>query len=162
MTVETMSDKVGANIRDARKARHLTPAALAEQCTAAGFPISRSVIENIEHGRRDKDGHRRRDITIDEVWAIAAAMKMSPVELVTGFGPNELTEAMVQVAGYQRAMADLVDVVGGMAQWRDRVDRLLDVAGLKTDLDRVIEATEDNPEIAAAVEQALKGDDGSR
>jgi transcriptional regulator with XRE-family HTH domain len=71
---EKISDQVGERIRDVRKQLKWTMSDLAARCAELGHPeITRSVIENIEGGRRDDEGRRRRDITVDELMAIAGA-----------------------------------------------------------------------------------------
>ena len=50
----------------------LSAAGLAERCAALGMPeLNRDVIANIESGRR-------RSVTVDEVFVLAAALGVSP------------------------------------------------------------------------------------
>ena len=52
------------------------------RCAALGLgELTAAVIANIETGRRDAEGHRRRDVTVDELLAIALALDVPPVEL---------------------------------------------------------------------------------
>jgi len=44
--------------------------------------LSRDVISDIENGRRDRHGMRRRDITVDELMAIARAFNMQAAGLL--------------------------------------------------------------------------------
>lgn len=79
-----------------------------------------NVIENIESGRRQK-GKRRRDVTVDELFTIAEAFGVSPVELLpTGtpagagmrFSPeliDELTEALAMQRSLQAWRAENED-----------------------------------------------------
>ena len=106
----SISDAVGANIRDFRKRRGWKPADLAEHCRFLGAEtLTPAVIENIEHGRR-RDGKRTRDITIDELVAIAQALSVPPSalmpELAEGpadtlvmFGLEETTEGLRTLLG---------------------------------------------------------------
>jgi transcriptional regulator with XRE-family HTH domain len=72
---ETLSDAVARNIQEARKRRGMSAADLAEACARAGFPeLTASVIANIESGRRDEQGRRRRTVTVDEVYAFSQAL----------------------------------------------------------------------------------------
>ncbi len=72
------SDTAAANIREARKRRGWNVAELADRCP--GF-LTENVIENIESGRR-RDGERTRDITVDELLAIAEALGVRPAALL--------------------------------------------------------------------------------
>jgi transcriptional regulator with XRE-family HTH domain len=80
----TPSDIVSDRVRQVRRKRGMTMADLAERCTNLGMPhLSVSAISNIETGRRDKKtGRRRRDVTVDELLVLAAALNVSPVNLL--------------------------------------------------------------------------------
>jgi transcriptional regulator with XRE-family HTH domain len=74
---------VGDRLREARQLRGLTAEGLAERCAQIGAPeITRSVIANIETGRRGPDGRRRREISVDEVLVLAYALQVPPLALV--------------------------------------------------------------------------------
>jgi 8-oxo-dGTP pyrophosphatase MutT (NUDIX family)/transcriptional regulator with XRE-family HTH domain len=82
MTSIRASDLVAERVKSLRARRGWTIRQLAERCAEIGAPeLSVSVIANIETGRRDKDGHRRRDVTIDEVLSLAYALDAPPVLL---------------------------------------------------------------------------------
>jgi transcriptional regulator with XRE-family HTH domain len=75
---ETMSDLVAARIRQLRKRRGWTAKQLAEACAATGSPqLTESVVANIEAGRRDKQGRRRRDVSVDELISFSRALDVS-------------------------------------------------------------------------------------
>jgi transcriptional regulator with XRE-family HTH domain len=75
---ETMSDVVAARLQQLRKRRGWTARQLAEACAATGSPqLTENVIANIEAGRRDEHGRRRRDVTVDELVAFARALDVS-------------------------------------------------------------------------------------
>lgn len=77
---ERASDRVAAHIRSLRQIRNETAERLAAACASAGAPeITRSVIANIESGRKDEDGIRTRDMTVDELVVISRALGFSPV-----------------------------------------------------------------------------------
>lgn len=77
------SDLAGARVREARGRRGWTARQLAERCIKAGAPgLTASVIANIETGRKDAAGQRRRDITIDELLALAYVLEIPPVALL--------------------------------------------------------------------------------
>lgn len=70
------SDLVARRIKALRQTAGWTLNRLAAACAEAGFPeLSRSVIANIESGRRDARGRRTRDVTVDELVAIASALE---------------------------------------------------------------------------------------
>lgn len=64
-------------VREARKQREWSTADLAARCG-----LSRAVIENIEGGRRDPGGHRRREVSVDELFAISEALGVGPLNLL--------------------------------------------------------------------------------
>jgi len=80
---ETLSDGVARRIRDMRHRLDWSAAYLAEQCAEAGYPqLTAEVIGNIERGRRDTSGRRRRDVTVDEAWALSVAFGVPMVVLL--------------------------------------------------------------------------------
>ncbi len=91
---------VARNVRAARKRREWSGARLAEECAKLGYPqITAEVIGNIERGRRDEHGRRRRDVTVDELVALSEVLEIAPDELLAGppspeefriFTPEEL------------------------------------------------------------------------
>jgi transcriptional regulator with XRE-family HTH domain len=89
MTILRSSDHVAARIREVRHARGLSAGQLAERCEQLGAPqLTASVINNIETGRRHSDGSRRRDVTVDELLALALALNAPPLYLI--FPPDNL------------------------------------------------------------------------
>jgi transcriptional regulator with XRE-family HTH domain len=73
--VDSPSDAVVWQLKDLRKKRGWSAAQLAEECAKAGFPqLTESVIANIESGRPDDQGRRRRAVTVDELWAFARTL----------------------------------------------------------------------------------------
>ncbi len=81
---ETVSDLVARRIQQLRKDQGMASAArLAAECSRLGAPeVTTNTIANIESGRRDSDGRRRRDVTVDELLAISAALGVPPVALL--------------------------------------------------------------------------------
>jgi transcriptional regulator with XRE-family HTH domain len=80
---QTVSDVVARRVRDLRQQWGWSAAELAERCAEWGHPqLTASVIANIESGRRDKHGHRRRDITVDEAFAFARVLQVPVGDLV--------------------------------------------------------------------------------
>jgi transcriptional regulator with XRE-family HTH domain len=70
---------------------------LAEASSATGsHQLSESVIANIETGRRDEHGRRRKDVTVDEAVGLARALDVPlihllPVHLDPGPGATGVT-----------------------------------------------------------------------
>jgi transcriptional regulator with XRE-family HTH domain len=82
MTVRTVSDVAAARIREVRKRRGWQPADLAARCAKLGADqLTENVIENLEGGRR-RGGKRRRDLTVDELFALALALNVFPTHLL--------------------------------------------------------------------------------
>lgn len=71
-----LSEEVAAAIHRIRTEKGLTLGQLGEKCG-----LSRDVVGYIESGR-PKDGVRTRDIAIDELQAIAAALEVPPAHLL--------------------------------------------------------------------------------
>jgi transcriptional regulator with XRE-family HTH domain len=79
----TPSDLVAAQIQAARQSRGWSAKDLALRCAALGAnQLTAAVIANIETGRRNTSGHRRRDVTVDELLVIALALDVPPLELL--------------------------------------------------------------------------------
>jgi transcriptional regulator with XRE-family HTH domain len=73
---ETPSQHVARRVRELRTRHGLSARELAERLDDLGFPqIDRSVIANLENGRR-------KSVSVDELLAFAAALKVAPVHLL--------------------------------------------------------------------------------
>jgi transcriptional regulator with XRE-family HTH domain len=78
-----LSDVIGERVRSLRTKRRMTAQQLADRCAAEGAPnLTAAVITNIETGRRDAGKRRRRDVTADEMCALAYALNCAPVLLL--------------------------------------------------------------------------------
>ena len=93
------SDLAGTRVREARDRRRWTARQLAEHCADAGAPeLTASVIANIETGRKDASGQRRRDVTIDELLSLAYVLEVPPVALLApGEGERILITAKAEM-----------------------------------------------------------------
>ncbi len=81
------SDIVGDRIRQLRKERGLSVDDVAALCAAAGAPeLTANALYSIESGRR-KGGERTRKITVDELLALARALRVSPLGLIMPTAP---------------------------------------------------------------------------
>jgi transcriptional regulator with XRE-family HTH domain len=90
---EYPSDTVARRVKELRKRRGWSARRLAEACAATGSPqLSESVIANIESGRRDESGRRRRDVTVDEAIGLAKALDVPAIHLLPVHLDPEATE----------------------------------------------------------------------
>ncbi|MFF4220948.1 helix-turn-helix transcriptional regulator [Streptomyces nondiastaticus] len=84
---ENMSDVVAEQIRRHRTRLGINREQLAEECARLGAPeLTYAAITNIETGRRDKAGKRRREVTIDELMTFAYALSVPPLLLMLPLG----------------------------------------------------------------------------
>lgn len=84
---ETLSDVVAQRVVLLRKRRNLTREQLAGRCEALGYAaLTGPALANIETGRRLPDGRRRRDVTVDEIAALASALDVPPLLLMFPVG----------------------------------------------------------------------------
>ncbi|WP_369184127.1 helix-turn-helix domain-containing protein [Streptomyces sp. Y1] len=79
----SVSDAVALRVKEARNRRGWTMKQLAAACHDVGATkLTAPVLANIETGRRDANGVRRRELSIDEVVALAVALDISPMHLL--------------------------------------------------------------------------------
>jgi transcriptional regulator with XRE-family HTH domain len=82
-TRPAVSDLVAARIHALRLRRGWSARDLAERCAELGAnQLTAAVIANIETGRRDANGRRRRDVSVDELLALAQALEVPPFDLI--------------------------------------------------------------------------------
>lgn len=61
----------------------MTAQQLADVCRELGYEeITAQALSNIESGRRNTEGERRRYVTVDELMALAVALQVAPVYLL--------------------------------------------------------------------------------
>jgi len=95
----TLSDIAADRIRRARKARGWRPADLAARCAEAGHPeLTENVIENIEGGRRDGDGNRTRQVTVDELGALSLVLGFAAAEAIEQAPATDLASDVIRFA----------------------------------------------------------------
>jgi transcriptional regulator with XRE-family HTH domain len=100
------SDTVARRVKELRKRRGWSARRLAEACWTTDSPqISESVIANIETGRRDEHGRRRRDVTIDELVAFARALDIPLIHLLPVHLDREAMGWTLDFATAKEAMA---------------------------------------------------------
>jgi sugar phosphate isomerase/epimerase len=79
----TPSDVIANQVRRCRRQLDLNRQQLAEKCADAGAPqLTLAALTNIETGRPDASGKRRRDVTVEELFALAHALGAHPVDLM--------------------------------------------------------------------------------
>ena len=84
------SDAVAARVKQLRRQRGWSATKLAERCAQAGAPqLTASVLANIETGRPDPHGARRRDITVDELLVLAYVLNVAPTHLISTPNHND-------------------------------------------------------------------------
>ena len=113
------SDVAGLRIREARKAKGWLVRDLAGHCAKAGIPrITATIITNLETRRRAS-----REITVDELLAIACVLDVPPLQLVSPLGADERLEItpgvkkdMLEASGW---IADDASVLGPVRMARD-------------------------------------------
>ncbi|WP_411129934.1 hypothetical protein [Streptomyces sp. x-19] len=87
---ETQSDVVAEQMRKHRARLGLTREQLAEECARLGAPdLTYGALTNIETGRRNKEGKRRRAISVDELLVLGLALAVPPLLLVLPLGGEE-------------------------------------------------------------------------
>jgi transcriptional regulator with XRE-family HTH domain len=136
----TLSDVVAEQIRKRRDALGLTREDLAKRCADLGVSeLSYGAITNIETGRKTKDGTRRRLVAVDELAALARALRVPPVLLVFPVGrldevqalpgdPVPTPAALAWFTGEQRYPSALtpkgeVDEQTGLPEWYEDPER---------------------------------------
>jgi transcriptional regulator with XRE-family HTH domain len=113
-TPETVSDIVAGRIRELRQRWGWSAAELAEHCAEWGHPqLTASVIANIESGRRDKSGRRRRDVTVDEAFAFARVLQIAVGDLVDPATPMVSSQELIEWLRHQYVVEE--DLGGGRA-----------------------------------------------
>lgn len=78
----TPSDVIGHRLKELRNRHGWTAAELGKRCGEVGLPLTRQAITNIEAGRRDDEGARRRHVTVDELLALSLVLNVAPVNLM--------------------------------------------------------------------------------
>ena len=82
--IGSISDVIADRVRDLRKREGLSREELAANARGQGLPATFTAVAlgNLETGRRDADGRRRREFSVDELAALAAAAGRSPLDLL--------------------------------------------------------------------------------
>jgi transcriptional regulator with XRE-family HTH domain len=80
---QTPSDVVAARVREVREKRRMTTVDLAARCAELGGPqLTVQTLYKLEGRRESPKSHRPRPVTVDELFALAAALNVAPVSLL--------------------------------------------------------------------------------
>jgi transcriptional regulator with XRE-family HTH domain len=82
--LSTPEDAVARGIREARRRRGWTQQNLADRLAAIGYPLDRSTLAKLETTKK------ARGISLNDALAIAAALGIAPVHLLTGLGDEAI------------------------------------------------------------------------
>lgn len=82
-----LTDVIAGQVRRYRVARDMTAQQVVDECIALGLPMKRSVLVNLEHGRRG-------NVTLAELIILAKVLDVHPVELVFPLGRSESVEVL--------------------------------------------------------------------
>jgi transcriptional regulator with XRE-family HTH domain len=96
----TTSDMVARRVREVRRRRGLSVAQLAQRCADVGVPeLTAQALYNLEAGRADKRGRRRRAVTVDELLVLALALDVAPVHLLVPLDDDEVAYPVTPTRG---------------------------------------------------------------
>jgi transcriptional regulator with XRE-family HTH domain len=84
---ERLAASVAAEVRRHRTRLGMSAQQLADECKKLGVPIQRSVIANFENGRRT-------NVAVSDLLVFAAALKVSPMQLVFPVGYERSIEGL--------------------------------------------------------------------
>ncbi|MFJ1667309.1 helix-turn-helix domain-containing protein [Streptomyces bottropensis] len=91
----TPSAAIAAQIRLRRQQLGLNREQVAERCARVGAPqLTQAALTNIETGRPDKSGKRRRDVSVEELLVLARALETSPLLMMFPIGHQEEVEVL--------------------------------------------------------------------
>ncbi|WP_446218800.1 helix-turn-helix domain-containing protein [Micromonospora sp. IBHARD004] len=76
---------IAGEIKRWRTARDMSAQQLADACAKLGHPIPRSVLANIESGRREA-------ISVPELLVLARALRVTPLRLLVPLGHEEMVD----------------------------------------------------------------------
>jgi transcriptional regulator with XRE-family HTH domain len=132
VTRVAVSDQIADRVRDLRNRAGLTREQVAEAAREAGAAedFTHHVLGFLENGR-PKDGVRTRLFALDEVFALAAALEVSPLELLGDSAQMFVGDTHTVAVECPRCAAGM----GGMEKVaREDLGRLGDLSPLETTL----------------------------
>lgn len=118
---QVLSDLVGREIRRYREAAEMSRDEVARRCADAGWAgISSMVLLYIENGRPDASGRRKREISVDELVALAFVLGVPPLALLVPLGDERWRPLSDQgrLADGGRSAAGVLDqTTAGALSW---------------------------------------------
>jgi transcriptional regulator with XRE-family HTH domain len=84
---ERLTRVIAGEVRRYRHELKMSAQKLADECERLGFPIPRSVLANLEHGRREA-------VSVAELLVLAAALRVPPILLVIPVARQESVEIL--------------------------------------------------------------------
>jgi transcriptional regulator with XRE-family HTH domain len=116
---QTLSDRAAASLKEARARRRWSLERLASECAAIGATwLTEAVLKNIESGRPGRQNTRRREITLDEISALAFALNVAPLHLLLGVEDGDEPEKEIWITPDLAVSPDLA-----REWWRGRARR---------------------------------------
>ncbi|MGW6243829.1 helix-turn-helix domain-containing protein [Streptomyces roseolus] len=100
-----LAQSISMEVRRQRHAKGLSAQQLSDRCAALGMPIQRSVLANLESGRRTT-------VTFAEVLVLAAALEVAPATLAFPVGRKMTVEVL---PGVERQPLDAIRWMAGLA-----------------------------------------------
>lgn len=82
-----LTRSIAGQVRRYRKARKWSAQNLADECAALGLDVRRDLITDLENGRRSH-------VSVAELFVLAAALGVPPVQLLAGTGAEESAEVL--------------------------------------------------------------------
>lgn len=82
-----LAQTIAGEVRRHRQRRKMSAQQLSDRCAELGMPIQRSVLANLESGRRTT-------VNVAEVLVLAAALDVSPGELIFPVGYSQVVEIL--------------------------------------------------------------------
>lgn len=110
-----VSAVIAGEVRRYRTAKGMSAQQTADACAAIGAPIPRSVLSNLENGRRES-------VSVTEVLTLAKALDVPPIALVFPAGYAETVEALPHVHVDPLEAADWFNAERKLDPLRDPLD----------------------------------------
>lgn len=99
---QTPSEVVASRVKEIRRRRGMTVAQLAARMEELGMPgLTEQALYNLEAGRPDPRGRRRRAISIDETVALALALDVLLLDLLAP--ANDHPDLIISTTGTMTA-----------------------------------------------------------
>jgi transcriptional regulator with XRE-family HTH domain len=92
----TWAQSIAGNVRQQRRLRDLSQQDMAERMTVLGYPWSRATYSDVER--------HNRELTFDEVAALAIVLGLPPLELLDPLGPSGNGRIVLEFGGRERSL----------------------------------------------------------